>query len=582
MNARNTRAFSLAETLITVAVVGVLAAIATATYSNLIGSTQNRKLVSDIDTLNRSVIAHIATGADLSSVQSAEEVLTILKQSFSEASRMPGFSGGKIDERLSFSLQTESEAARNGWRAYWSPADQRFILAKSGPAGIKGFSLDDNAVPKDLAGNTPKTPLLYAENSSWIWDYKDAAPSLNPGPSVVSVGEVADTTPVPPSGPGGLSPASSTPLTSPSFSIASGSFPITSFNLPLTLSNPNPSGSSDLYYSIDFGPWKLYSGPLSVKPGTVVAAQAIAKSDLYTNSARADQTYLALPANLLPPVISPSRTDFGIFTDRTISVTISDLNPNTISKLQYRIGGDPWQDYTAPFNVNRDAYPSGLLVQARSIPTDPNYVASSATLRTLGVQTAAITGTSVGTFSNPTGEKQMETNLVNGVSSDYFEWGKEFKDNSGNKFSRSSLGYNGLGFSKVDPGKRFQIGTLEYFNGTIVSNTGATAVSFAVDLNLAMNGVAAKSTFDFDLELINVENNGKNEWDDADFVRLANPIASQYVTFNGIKFQLQLEFGETSANGISYFDEFHVIENQGASTRLYGTLVEVGTISFNK
>jgi hypothetical protein len=97
-----------------------------------------------------------------------------------------------------------------------------------------------------------------------------------------------------------------------------------------------------------------------------------------------------------------------------------------------------------------------------------------------------------------------------------------------------------------------------------------------------MNGVAAKSTFDFDLELINVANKGKDAWEDADFVRLANPIATQTVTFNGIKFQLQLEFGETTAAGISHFNEFHVLENERASTRLYGTLVEVGTISFNR
>ncbi len=579
MTARSTRAFSLAETLITVAVVGVLAAIAAATYSNLISSTQNRKLFADIDALNRSVVAHIATGADVSNVETAAEVLTILKQSFNNASRLPGFSGGKIDERLTFSLQSESEAKQRGWRAYWSPADQRFILTQTGPVGIKGFTLEASAVPKDLASITPKTPLLYSEQGSWIWDYKDASTSLNPGPSVVPVGEVPDTIPVPSPGP---IAASAAPLLTPAFSIASGSFPISSFNLPLTLTNPNPAGSSDLYYSIDFGPWQAYTGPLSVKPGSVVAAQAIAKSERYTNSSRIDQTYVALPADLLSPVISPSRTDFGIFTDRTVSVTIIDLNPSPISKLQYRIGGDPWQDYTGPFSLVRDAYPSGVLVQARAVPKDPNYVASTATLRTLGVETASITGASIGTFSNPIGEKHMDTNLAKGLSSDYFEWGKATPGNSNNKFSMSWLNYSGLGFSNVPSGERFQIGLLDFYNGAFHSKNGATQVSFAVDLNLTMNGVAAKSTFDFDLELVNVAKNGRNDWDDADFVRLANPVATQMVNFSGIQFQLQLEFGETTAAGISYFNEFHVLENELASTRVYGTLVEVGTISFNR
>jgi len=579
------RAFSLAEALITIAVIGVLATIASIGFSGLFSSTTSRKLSSDVDSLNRSVAAYIGSGGDLSQVETADEVLKALKQSFSNASRIPGFSGAKIDERLTFEYQNDTEAQGKSWRAYWSQEESRFVLSQSGKGGgIKAFGYDAATAVDATATRDPKTPLLYAENSTWIWDYKDAAPSVAPGPSSLPLTEVADTTPAAPPAPpgGGPSGSSSTPLSAPMFSIPAGNFPITSFNLPLSLSNPNPAGSSEVYYSIDFGNWKLYTGSIQVPPGAVVAAQSIAVSSLYSNSTRVDQTYRALPADLLPPVISPSRSDFGIFTDRSISVTISNLNPNSISKLQYRIGGDPWLDYTGPFSLVRDGYPSGVLVQARAVPTDPNYVASTATLRTLGVETASITGSSVGTFSNPIGDKQMETNLVGGVSSDYFEWGKDKAENSNTKLSKSWLDYDGLSFASITPGERFQIGMLDYYNGSILSNTGANEVSFAVNLNLAMNGVATKSTFDFDLELVNVANNGKDQWEDADFVRLANPIASQIVSFNGIQFQLQLEFGETSASGISYFDEFHVIEDEQASTRIYGTLVEVGTISFNR
>jgi len=553
-----------------------------AAYSNVICSASDRKLISDVDSLNRSVIAHIATGADLSTLETAEEVLTTLKQSFSDAARLPGFSGSKIDERLSFSIQSDSEAKRKGKRAFWSPADQRFVLSDTGPAGIKGFTLDDNAVPKELTTTDPKTPLLYAKDGSWIWDYKDASPSLNPGPSVIPLDEVPDTIPVPPSRSGTSSPSSVTPLIVPSFSIASGSFPINTFDLPLTLTNPNPSGSSDLYYSLDYGNWQEYSGPLTVKPGTIVAAQAIARSQLYSNSARVDQTYLALSEDLLSPVISPSRPDFGIFTGRAISVSLTNLNPGSISKLQYRVGGDPWQDYSGPFTLAREGYPSGALVQARAVPIDPNYVASAATLRTLGVESASIAGTSVGTFSNPIGENRMETNLTKGRSSDYFEWGSDSAGNSNSQYKKSWLNYDGAAFTNITPGERFQIGTLDYFNGTIQTGTGATGVSFAVDLSLALNGATTRSAFIFDLDLVNVQNKGGDEWGSADYVRLANPTASQIVTFNGIQFQLQLEFGETSASGISYFNEFHVLESDRASTRIYGNLIEVGSIHFNR
>jgi prepilin-type N-terminal cleavage/methylation domain-containing protein len=575
--------FSLTEALITVAVMGVLATLGLLALSNLFSSTSAKKLTYDVGTLNRSVAAYLASGGDLSQAGNADEVLAALKQSFSNASRIPGFSGAKIDERLSFEYQDASEAGGTGWRAYWNAAENRFVIAQSGSSpGIKAFGHEGSASSDAAKTYDPKTPLLYAESSSWIWDYKDVAASVAPGPSTLPLTEIADSAPTPPTPPaGGPSGSSATPLSAPQFSITSGSYPIGTFNLPLILANPNPAGSSDVYYSIDFGNWKPYTGAIQVPPGAVVAAQAIAVSNLYTNSTRVDQNYQALTADLLPPVISPSRPDFGIFTDRSISVTIIDLNPTSISKLQYRIGGDPWLDYTGPFSLVRDGYPSGVLVQARAVPTDPNYVASTATLRTLGIETASITGTSAGTFSNPIGDKQMETNLVNGVTSDYFEWGKDTAENSNTKLSKSWLDYNGLNFANINTARRFQIGVLDYFNGSILANTGATEVSFAVDLNLALNGVAVKSSFDFDLELVNVANNGKDEWADADFVRLADPVASQVVSFNGIQFQLQLEFGETSASGISYFNEFHVLENEQASTRIYGTLVEVGALSFN-
>jgi hypothetical protein len=124
---------------------------------------------------------------------------------------------------------------------------------------------------------------------------------------------------------------------------------------------------------------------------------------------------------------------------------------------------------------------------------------------------------------------------------------------------------------------------LSYFNGTIAADTGADTVSFSVDLNLDINGVAATTKFKYDLELINVLNvlDPNDPWADADYVKLANPVSNQVVTFNGIDFNFMIEFGETTKNGISYFDEFHVLENKSAKTTVFGTLVEVGTVSFN-
>ena len=356
--------FSLMEALITVGVVGLLAAIGTLTIGGVVGKASSQKLSADVDSLNRSVSAYLASGGDLSGMKSPDEVLAALKTSFSNASRMPGFSGGKIDERISFEYQSSSEARAGNWRVYWDESLTRFVLANSGTTpGIKAFAYSAEPEVEETTemANSPnttdtgkistrgtrnaKTPMLYAESSNWIWDYKDAAASAAPGPTNITLSEVADTAPTPPTPPpgGGPSGSSFTALNPPQFSIAGGAFPVTSFNLPLALLNPNPAGSSDLYYSVNFGNWNLYTGPISVVPGAVVAAQAVPASSQYTSSARVDQTYTALPAGLIPPVITPSAPEFGLFTNRDLTITITDQNSPSISRIEYRIGGDPWQ-----------------------------------------------------------------------------------------------------------------------------------------------------------------------------------------------------------------------------------------------
>ncbi len=587
------------ETLITVGVVGLLAAIGTLTIGGVVGKASSQKLSADVDSLNRSVSAFLSSGGDLSGMKSADEVLSALKLNLTNASRIPGFSGSKIDERLSFEYQSSAEAQGSNWRVYWDEALTRFVLAQSGDQpGIKAFAY--NAEPEVETPNVPKrelrkakTPMLYAESSNWIWDYEDAAASAAPGPTSITLSEVANTTPAPPAPPAGGGPSGSsfTPLTPPQFSIAGGAFPVTSFNLPLALLNPNPAGSSDLYYSVNFGNWNLYTGPISVAPGAVVAAQAVPASGQYTSSARVDQTYTALPTGLIPPVITPSAPEFGLFTNRdlTITITIADQNSPSISRIEYRIGGDPWQPYASPFTLSRNAYPSGTLVQARAVPVNPLYLASSATLRTLGVELAKINGAAAGSFSNPSGQVDMITNLAAGASSDYFAWGRDYLNYGesvadGVVLAKSWLDYDGMTFNTVPLGERFALGSLSYFNGTILEGSSADAVSFAVNLNLGISGLSANTTFNFDFELVNVINNNdpNNLWADADFVRLASPVASQNVTVGGIEFQLKLEFGETTTNGFASFNEFHVLEHKSATTRLYGTRVEVGSLNFNK
>jgi prepilin-type N-terminal cleavage/methylation domain-containing protein len=590
------RAFSLVEALIVVAVIGILATIAGAIFPKVVTFARDQKLISDVDSLNRSVVAYLAAGGDLSKAESPEDVLAALKRSMNHASRVPTLSGSKIDERLTLTMQSPGEALGNGWRAYWDVNSNRFITGKTGDTpGIKRFVLGDRVTSDGKEDANAKSSMLYAARDNWIWDYQEVPPTIPAGPSIIPLSEVPESAAIPfPTGPGGGGPRSLTPLAAPTFSIGSGAFPIASFNLPLTIGNPNPAGASTLYYSIDFGNWKAYSGPLSVPPGSVVAAQAIATSDLYSDSSRVDQNYDFIPGSLIPPIISPDRPELGLFTGKVITVTLIERNPGSVSRVEYRIAGDPWTNYTGSFKIDRKNYPGGALIQARAVPLTEFYTSSRTTRRTLGVELPAVTGGAVGSFSNPTGEKDMVSNLTgNGTSSDYFAWGRDawtydearsFGDPSkAPLLSKSWLNYTSTSFNNVKAGQRFQIGTLDYFNGSIVGGSAADKVTFTADLDFKMNGVNATTSLDFDFELVNTINrlDPKDPWADADFVRLSNPVANQTLSFRGIDFRFQLEFGETTSNGISLFDEFHVLEGRSASTRLYGTLIEVGSLNFN-
>ena len=86
---KNTKGLTLVEVMITVAVVGIVAAVGTFSVSNVISSAHNQKLFSDVEAINRSIIAFRGAGGDLSKASNAEEVLTALKKSMSNGSRVP-------------------------------------------------------------------------------------------------------------------------------------------------------------------------------------------------------------------------------------------------------------------------------------------------------------------------------------------------------------------------------------------------------------------------------------------------------------------------------------------------------------
>ncbi len=595
MKQRLISAFSFVEVLLIVATIGILATVGTTITTQMIEGARRQKLESDAATLNRSVSAYLASGGDLSRARSAEEVISALKRGFSNAARLPGWGGAKLDERVQFTFQNDREVGSGKLSIQWSPNERSFRVARTEKVlGIKEVYLDDTPRDADKGensdgeGSTAHTGFEYASHGTWIWDYQDGASPPSNGVDPMNTSTAPDNA-LPPASPpsGGGGPAALTILSPPNFSIPSGSYPIESFELPLTLTNPNPSGSSEVYYSVNSGNWQLYTSSILVAPDAVISARAITIHPRFSNSDRSEETYKVAVADLLTPIISPSRPEFGVYIGHDITVAITDQNAGGTSKLEYRIGNGPWQAYTDPFLLCRSDYLTGAVIQARAVPTSAYYNASPPASESLGVEKPMIAGSSDGSFSNPKGDKNMITNLPTGQSSNRFAWGRDYflssetPSKDGIALNSNFMEFQGTSFSGVTPGERFEIGNLIYFNGTTVIDTNATSINFTADISLNLNGVTRDVLTDFKFDLVNVKNNYKDPWADADYVRLATPSSNKIIDFNGIQFRFELEFGSSSSSGYTTFDQFYVLEDETASAKMYGRLVEIGNIGFN-
>ena len=173
---RREKAFTLPEMLITIAVLAVLASVAVMAVNGVYSSAKNQKLQADVDALNRSVKAFVVAGGDLSALTQPADVLMVLKQYSAFAVRTPGFGGSKIDPRITFRFQTETQSATDQVRAYWDVTSSSFILTNKGAQpGIIEFLLDETLAEVDYGTSNANTAFLYAKEDTWVWDYQDAS-----------------------------------------------------------------------------------------------------------------------------------------------------------------------------------------------------------------------------------------------------------------------------------------------------------------------------------------------------------------------------------------------------------------------
>lgn len=494
---------------------------------------------------------------------------------------MPGLSSQAIDPRLSF------EPSEDGNGIIWDSTKKRFVVG-SGDEAIKEFIYDDSLDAEPVKTESRNTSMQYADESNWIWNFSDGGlPTYGGGPTVIPVTSppavAAAASPVagPPPPPSGPAPPTGV-LDPPAFSIKGGKYAIRNFDMTVSLADTNAAGLAQIVYSIDYGPWNNYTGAIDVPPGSTLSAQAVPLLSGWQSSTKKDETYEATPEKLRPPVIDVDQHKFGLFKGKAINVTLTNPNPSSYSRLRYSINRGPWIDHTSPFELRKQDYPDGADIEAQAVSIDsPYYLPSTVNFRDLPFELLELSGNIVGSFHDPTGDADLVTNLAGGGSNSYFEWGDDRNGDRG--YSRSTLDFTGGSFSGVEAGQQFQIGSLDYYNGTILSGTGADTVDLTIGLSLDVNGYTFNPYFDFTFDLVNTANHNdpNNPWPDADFVYLQDARASRTLIINDTEFEFRLEFGETTTDGFASFDEFHVLEERSSQVNLYGTFIELGPVDFS-
>ena len=378
-------ALSLMELLILVAVIGVLATIGVSTMGiGVLSGTQSVKREQDIRVLNSAVSAYMASGGDLSGVTDPGQVLAKLKTRVSaeQQRRIPGLAGNFLDTEVELVMQTEEEARTDDPRIRWNSGTSHFEISYTGDPGIKMLNTQSRptgAGEVEVVSEDRSAGLKYSAEGTWIWDYQDVAPTIAAGPSTFTTGSTPDSTPSTPTGP----PTSPMPvpkksLQPPLFSIPGGRYPGYEFTMALTLSDPNPAGASQIYYSVNYGTWVLYATgtPISVTPDSSIKAQAMpVNKAIWDPSAPIDERYYSYQVKLIPPNVDFSKPYFTTGKTQsvdTITVSLSDPNDPGTSAILYQLvpvpgGSGPiteFKSYSGSFTVSSTAYPKGFGVRA--------------------------------------------------------------------------------------------------------------------------------------------------------------------------------------------------------------------------
>jgi len=154
-----------------------------------------------------------------------------------------------------------------------------------------------------------------------------------------------------------------------------------------------------------------------------------------------------------------------------------------------------------------------------------------------------------------------------GVDTPYFQYGRT----TGDTPEPNSLRFEGNHFS-VQTETPFKLGTVTYYNGTVSTDSGASAVNIKLLLDFKNPFIKCINS-SVSLKLESTPNEG-TDWENADFVYFPDSIPVQTFAIDNTSYKLEM-VGFSQDGGKNKLKEFHVLEDHKTSAELYGWITAI-------
>ena len=288
-------AFSLVEILIVIAALGVLSSVAVVTLTGVPDEARKAKLEQDVAIVNNAIDAYLAAGGDPALLTEGNAVSALQQRVVAAqgpAADILGPQGPFLDTRV---ITKTTDFA---WSALYTTDPQpRFYVAQS-RAGV----VFDHG-PAMAVGGAAERP--DEARTVWVWDYTTASA---PGQAAAFVPTAIDAPYT------STNPLAAVTLGAPVFTPGTTTASLGGFPLSVSIANPNPSGSSRVYYKAGTnGNYALYDGlPFNVNPRTTLYAVAVSLDpSRYYNSPETSATYSLIPLELAVRINAPASVTYA-------------------------------------------------------------------------------------------------------------------------------------------------------------------------------------------------------------------------------------------------------------------------------